>query len=171
MPADSSTTAPTRSLLEALIRLLAKEGHPVTEQKLLSGLPYDPADSPEFSIEMALRATRRLGFSSSTQSIPDASAFDPAKLARHHFPLIVFNHELGSAAIAANQDELTTALQLPDGEIQLLMLGSKHDTEHEQLFGHVRRPLGWFRRMLSLNRSIYIEVIAGSLFILSLIHI
>ena len=165
MPADSSTTAPTRSLLEALIELLAKEGHPVTEQKLLSGLPYDPADSPELSLEMALRATRRLGFSSSMQSIRDVSAFDLAKLARHHFPLIVFNHEQGSAAIAAGQDELTTALQRLDGEIQLLMLGSKQDTEHEQLFGRVRRPLGWFRRMLSLNRSIYIEVIAGSVFI------
>ena len=53
MPADPMLLIPRPQpplpLLEALIELLAKEGHPVTEQKLLSGLPYDPADSPELS--------------------------------------------------------------------------------------------------------------------------
>lgn len=132
----------------------------MSQEMLLAGLPVTDAD---LSPELALRATRRLGFDSTLKSLKPKDHGLITKIERHRYPLIALNSE--GAQIFASQTDLVRWAHGQTLPIHIFLLGDRQTSSQETLIGESSQPPHWLAQLIRLNRTLYGEVIAGSLFI------
>ena len=157
---ESTASAPQPGLLETLLALLASEGSAMSQAMLLAGLPSIESD---LSPELALRATRRLGFDSTLRSVDPRKSAEISKIERHHFPLIAFVED--RAEIVRSQEDLANSVSGHTQPVGLFILGERPGQSRETLIGQSNRTPRWLSQLIRLNRTLYAEVIAGSLFV------